>query len=191
MWGHPGKKLLFMGSEFGQWREWNETESLDWHLLEDPQHGGVQKLVQELNRLYGPEPALWEADSDPAGFEWIDVDNASENIVAYARRSPQTGREIICVCNFSAVPRNGYQLRLKDGEYQVILNTDAEPYAGNKTVAFSDVKIEDGAAEIDLPALTTLWLAPAMNTGATKSSKKKRATKSTTRKRRITRHQTE
>ena len=91
MWAHPGKKLLFMGGEFGQWREWTETESLDWHLLEDSLHGGVQKLVRDLNRLYDPENALWEADGEPAGFEWIDVDNASENIVAFLRRSLDTG----------------------------------------------------------------------------------------------------
>src|SRR5215813_3301470 len=86
MWAHPGKKLLFMGGEFGQWREWTETESLDWHLIEDSQHGGVQKLVSDLNRLYDPDPALWEADGEPAGFEWIDVNNATENIVAFLRK---------------------------------------------------------------------------------------------------------
>ena len=89
MWAHPGKKLLFMGGEFGQWSEWTEKESLDWHLIEDSLHGGVQKLVQDLNRVYGPEPALWEADGEPAGFEWLDVDNAAENIVAFIRRSPK------------------------------------------------------------------------------------------------------
>ena len=88
MWAHPGKKLLFMGGEFGQWREWTETESLDWHLIDEPLHGGIQKLIRDLNRVYGPEPALWEADGEPAGFEWIDVDNAAENIVAFTRRSP-------------------------------------------------------------------------------------------------------
>ena len=112
MWAHPGKKLLFMGGEFGQWSEWTEKESLDWHLIEESLHGGVQKLVRDLNRVYGPEPALWEADGEPAGFEWLDVDNAAENIVAFIRRSPQTGREIVCVCNFSAVPKKDYRLAL-------------------------------------------------------------------------------
>src|SRR5215203_5668717 len=153
MWAHPGKKLLFMGGELGQWREWSETESLDWHLLEDSLHGGVQRLVQDLNRVYGPENAFWEADSEPAGFEWIDVDNAPENIVAFLRRSPETGRDIICVCNFSAVPKQAYRVqRLSTGNYDLIINTDAEVYGGDNTVS-----VNDGA--IDLPPLTTLWFA--------------------------------
>ena len=173
MWAHPGKKLLFMGGELGQWREWTETESLDWHLLEDPLHNGVQRLVRDLNRVYGPDNALWEADGDPEGFEWIDVDNAFENIVAFVRRSPQTGREIICVCNFSAVPKQGYRLRLaNDGEYRVVINTAAEVYGGNKTVAFERVKIEDGVAEIELPALCTIWLTAPASDAASKSTKR-------------------
>ncbi len=152
MWAHPGKKLLFMGGEFGQWREWTETESLDWHLIEEPLHGGIQKLIRDLNNVYGSESALWEADSEPAGFEWLDVDNALENIVAFARRSPSTGREIICVCNFSAVPKKGYRLRLPEKtKYKVIINTSD-----------TSVALLDGA--IDLPPLTTIWLAPQKNT---------------------------
>src|SRR5690242_11740911 len=132
MWAHPGKKLLFMGGEFGQWREWTETESLDWHLLEDSLRGGVQKLVMDLNRVYEPENALWEVDGEPAGFEWIDVDNALENIVAFIRRSRANEREIVCVCNFSAVARNGYQLAFAhDGEYQVVVDTDSTDYTGS------------------------------------------------------------
>jgi 1,4-alpha-glucan branching enzyme len=154
MWAHPGKKLLFMGGELGQWREWNETESLDWHLLEESLHRGVQKLVQDLNRVYGLENALWEADGEPAGFEWIDVDNAVENIVAFLRRSPDTGREIICVCNFSAVPKKGYKVdQLNNGDYDLIINTNAEIYGGNNSVSIN-------SSEIDLPPLTTLWFAP-------------------------------
>jgi len=152
MWAHPGKKLLFMGGEFGQWREWTETESLDWHLIDEPLHGGIQKLIRDLNQVYGPDPALWEADSEPAGFEWLDVDNALENIVAFARRSPSTGREIICVCNFSAVPKKGYHLRLPEKtKYKVIINTSD-----------SSVVLREGL--IDLPPLTTIWLAPQKTT---------------------------
>jgi 1,4-alpha-glucan branching enzyme len=162
MWAHPGKKLLFMGGEFGQWREWTETESLDWHLIEEPLHGGIQKLIRDLNNVYRPEPALWEADSEPAGFEWLDVDNALENIVALARRSPSTGREIICVCNFSAVPKKGYRLRLPEKtKYKVIINTSD-----------TSVALLDGA--IDLPPLTTIWLAPQKST---KKAKPQRSTK--------------
>jgi 1,4-alpha-glucan branching enzyme len=156
MWAHPGKKLLFMGGELGQWREWTETESLDWHLLEDSLHGGVQKLIQELNRVYGPETALWEADGEPAGFEWIDVDNAMENIVAFKRRSPQTGREIICISNFSAVPKTGYQINLPNSdEYEVVINSDAENYGGSGSLSISALS----SGEIDLPPLSTIWLA--------------------------------
>jgi 1,4-alpha-glucan branching enzyme len=174
MWAHPGKKLLFMGGELGQWREWNETESLDWHLLENSLHGGVQKLIRDLNQLYGPENALWEADGDPAGFEWIDVDNALENIVSFLRRSPETGREIICVCNFSAVPKKGYKVdQLSSGDYDLILNTDADIYGGNNSVSVNN-------GELDLAPLTTLWFA------ARKTSTRK-GTKSTKKKTRTTR----
>ena len=173
MWAHPGKKLLFMGGELGQWREWTETESLDWHLLEDSLHGGVQKLIHDLNRVYGPENALWEADSDPAGFEWIDVDNASENIVTFLRRSPDTGREIICVCNFSAVPKKNYRVeRLSTGDYDLIINTDAELYGGNNAVSIND-------NTLDLPPLTTLWFAPRK---VAKKSQPRKGTKSTKKK---------
>jgi 1,4-alpha-glucan branching enzyme len=173
MWAHPGKKLLFMGGEFGQWREWTETESLDWHLIEDSLHGGVQKLVRELNRLYGPDNALWEVDAEPAGFEWIDVDNALENIVAFVRRSPQTSREIICVCNFSAVPRKSYRVELLEkGDYDLILNTDSEIYGGSESVSVN-------GSEIDLPPLSTLWFAPRK---ATKKSKPQKGTKRTEKK---------
>ncbi|HEU5458893.1 MAG TPA: 1,4-alpha-glucan branching protein GlgB [Pyrinomonadaceae bacterium] len=162
MWAHPGKKLLFMGGEFGQWSEWTEKESLDWHLIEDSLHGGVQKLVQDLNRVYGPEPALWEVDGEPAGFDWLDVDNAAENIVAFIRRS-QTAREIVCVCNFSAVPKKDYRLTLPQ-KYKVVINTDAEIYGGSgeTTELLDDV--------IDLPPLTTIWLVP--HTKGTKGRRK-------------------
>jgi 1,4-alpha-glucan branching enzyme len=174
MWAHPGKKLLFMGGEFGQWREWTETESLDWHLLENPLHGGVQKLIRDLNNLYGPENALWEADGDPAGFEWLDVDNSLENIVSFLRRSPETGREIICVCNFSAVPKKSYRVdRLTAADYDLILNTDADIYGGNNAVSIND-------GSIDLPPLTTIWFGNKTSTRkSTKSTKKKTTTKRT------------
>src|SRR6185503_17415721 len=141
MWAHPGKKLLFMGGEFGQLREWTETESLDWHLIEDSLHGGVQKLVRDLNRLYEPEEALWEADGEATGFEWIDVDNASENIVAFLRRS-QTGRELICVCNFSAVPKKAYRVPQLSGQYEVLINTNSEDYGGSGDVSVNTSEID-------------------------------------------------
>ncbi len=179
MWAHPGKKLLFMGGEFGQWREWTETESLDWHLVDDSLHGGVQKLVRDLNELYGPENALWEADGEPEGFEWIDVNNASENILAFVRRSPQTGREIICVSNFSAVPRKDYRVELlASGKYNLIINSSGEVYGGGENASLQNNLI-------DLPPLTTLWFSSRKATkksrpqSSTKSAKKRTRKKST------------
>jgi 1,4-alpha-glucan branching enzyme len=165
MWAHPGKKLLFMGGEFGQWREWNEEESLDWHLLEAPLHAGVQKLIRDLNRIYKKEQAFWEADSEPSGFQWIDANNASENIVSFIRRSPATGREIVCVCNFSAVPRAGHQLGLpRAGKYKLVLNTDGAGYGGSDSEVAAVVKAskkplhgQQYSATISLPGMTTLW----------------------------------
>ncbi|HET8781278.1 MAG TPA: 1,4-alpha-glucan branching protein GlgB [Pyrinomonadaceae bacterium] len=164
MWAHPGKKLLFMGGEFGQWREWNETESLDWHLLDNPLHSGVQKLVRDLNQLYLDRDALWQADGEAAGFEWIDVDNAAENIVAFMRRSPES--EMICIANLSAVPRQGYRLGLpREGHYRVLVNTDQEEYGGRFGSSIRDLDSEPvgchgrtHSVQIDLPPLTALWL---------------------------------
>jgi 1,4-alpha-glucan branching enzyme len=154
MWAHPGKKLLFMGGEFGQWREWNETESLDWHLLDDPLHSGVQKLVRDLNSIYDEKNALWEVDNEAAGFEWLDVNNASQNIIAFVRRSPATKQDLICVCNFSAVPRHGYQLVFThDGEYDLVVDTDSASYAGSGSFAVN-------GNVLDLPPLSTVWLTP-------------------------------
>ncbi len=157
MWAHPGKKLLFMGGEFGQWREWTEMESLDWHLLDNELHSGIQKLVRELNRVYQDEESLWRADGEASGFEWIDVDNAAENIVAFIRRSP-AGTDLVCVGNFSAVQKNSYRLGLPhEGQYQCLINT-------NDANAKTDLESEPVAAHgrehsalIDLPALTTIW----------------------------------
>src|SRR4028118_749346 len=145
MWAHPGKKLLFMGGELGQWREWNNDQSLDWHLLDEPAHQGVQTLLRDLNRLYLGEPALWEADVEPAGFEWIDANSAAENIVAFLRHAPLAGRQIVCVCNFSNSTRRGYRLALpRAGSYRVILNTDAAIYDGSDSVALDSIEATAG-----------------------------------------------
>jgi 1,4-alpha-glucan branching enzyme len=166
MWAHPGKQLLFMGDELAQWREWNDDQSLDWHLLDEPAHRGVQKLVSELNRIYRSEPALWEADGEPAGFEWIDADAAAENVLAYLRRSPRTGGQLICVCNFAPVARD-YRLALPAaGGYRVVLNTDAEVFGGGASSDLSAIEAEEQphygraySAPVTLPPLSTLWLA--------------------------------
>jgi 1,4-alpha-glucan branching enzyme len=165
MWAHPGKKLLFMGGEFGQWREWNEERSLDWHLLEQPFHQGVKELLRRANQLYLEEPALWEADSDPAGFEWIEVGDAQGNTLAFMRISPETGRRVVCVCNFAPVVRDGYRLGLPvEGEYKMILNTDDEKYGGTGVGEVLRIEAEalpwhnqPCSASIVLPPLSTLW----------------------------------
>jgi 1,4-alpha-glucan branching enzyme len=165
MWAHPGKKLLFMGGEFGQWREWTEEESLDWHLLEQPAHARVQALIRNLNEIYQQNAAFWEADSEPAGFQWIEADNATENIIAFRRISPSTSKEIVCVANFSAVAREGHRLGLpRGGKYQQLLNTDDEEYGGGglgvmKTITAEEIPSHglDYSAEITLPPLATLW----------------------------------
>ncbi|HEX5704429.1 MAG TPA: 1,4-alpha-glucan branching protein GlgB [Pyrinomonadaceae bacterium] len=165
MWAHPGKKLLFMGGEFGQWREWTEEESLDWHLLEQPIHKGVQLLIEDLNQLYAKHPALSEADSDPSGFSWIEVDNAAENIVAFSRTAPSTGKEIICVCNFSPVIREDHRIGLpRKGTYKQLLNTDNEKYCGGGFGVVKSMRAEktpwhgmEYSAAITLPPLATLW----------------------------------
>jgi 1,4-alpha-glucan branching enzyme len=172
MWAHPGKKLLFMGGEFGQWREWTETESLDWHLLDSPLHSGLQRLVRDLNRVYVDRDSLWHADGEASGFEWIDVDNAAENIVTFIRHSvpsdsgSDSGKDLICVSNFSAVPKREYRLGLPhEGSYKLLVNTDQEEYGGRSSSSIRDLDSEpipshgrEHSALIDLPPLTTLWL---------------------------------
>ena len=172
MWAHPGKKLLFMGGEFGQWREWTETESLDWHLLESPAHQGVQMLIQDLNRLYRKHGELWEGDSDSSGFQWVEVDNAAENVLAFRRIAPSTGKEVICVSNFSPVVREGHRLGLpRAGTYKQLLNTDHEKYCGGGFGVVKSIKAEkvpshglEYSALITLPPLATMWFEVPVNT---------------------------
>jgi 1,4-alpha-glucan branching enzyme len=133
MYGHPGKKLLFMGGEFGQRREWDHDQSLDWHLLEaGPLHRGVQRLVRDLNHLHRQEAALHQLDADPAGFQWIDCSDAERSIVSFWRRGRDAGELVIVVCNFTPVPRWGYRVGVpQPGFYREILNTDAAAYGGS------------------------------------------------------------
>ena len=165
MWAHPGKKLLFMGGELGQWREWNEERSLDWHLLEQPFHLGLQALVRDLNGLYAEEPALWEADNDPAGFQWIDGGDVQGNTLTFMRVSPSTGRRIVCVGNFALLVREGFRIGLPvAGDYRLILNTDDEKYRGDSLGPTAHISAEEVpwhgqpySASITLPPLATLW----------------------------------
>ncbi|MGH9814224.1 MAG: 1,4-alpha-glucan branching protein GlgB, partial [Candidatus Acidiferrales bacterium] len=131
MYGQPGKKLLFMGGEFAQWNEWYHESSLDWHLLDFDPHRGVQRWVSDLNRLYRAEPALHELDCDPAGFEWVDANDAQQSVVSFLRRGRTTGDLFLVVCNFTPVPRSGYRLGVpRGGHWHELLNSDAELYGG-------------------------------------------------------------
>ena len=132
MYAQPGKKLLFMGGEFGQWREWVHDGSLDWDLLGYPLHAGLQRWVEDLNRLYRSEPALHEMDCDPAGFEWIDCDDADSSTVTLIRKGKSSSTIILVVCNFTPVPRYSYRLGSpRSGFWQEILNSDAGEYGGS------------------------------------------------------------
>jgi 1,4-alpha-glucan branching enzyme len=131
MFTHPGKKLLFMGSEFGQWREWTHEESMDWHLLEKAPHQGLQRWVRDLNHFYRSEGALFEIDSDSHGFEWIDCDDSQSSVISFLRRGRRPGDELVVVCNFTPVPREGYRVGVPYGGYwREALNSDAEIYGG-------------------------------------------------------------
>jgi 1,4-alpha-glucan branching enzyme len=128
----PGKKLLFMGGEFGQWREWNHDTGLDWHLLEQSQHGGLARWVRDLNTFYRGRPALHELDCDPAGFEWIDCNDAENSVLSFLRKSRTPGNEMAIVCNFTPVPRHNYRLGVpRGGQWAEILNSDAPLYGGS------------------------------------------------------------
>jgi 1,4-alpha-glucan branching enzyme len=128
----PGKKLLFMGGEFGQWHEWNHDESLQWDLLQWPPHQGVQRLVRDLNRLYRDTPALHQLDCDPAGFEWIDCNDADQSVLTYLRRDRDAADLVVVGCNFTPEPRPGYRVGVpRPGHWQEVLNTDAVIYGGS------------------------------------------------------------
>ncbi len=135
MWGHPGKKLLFMGGEFGQWSEWNYKESLDWHLLappSDPYHSQLRDFVRDLNRLYRYELALSERDCEPDGFSWIDCHDSDNSVISFQRRGQHPADTLLFICNFTPVPRYGYRLGVpEEGEYYELLNSDNSCYGGS------------------------------------------------------------
>ncbi len=169
MYGHPGKKLLFMGGEFGQTREWNHDRSLDWHLLErGPYHRGIQRLVRDLNRLYRSEPALHEVDFDHAGFEWLDPNDWEQSVVSFVRRGKDPGEFVLVVCNFTPVPRHGYRAgALVGGHYREILNTDSGAYGGSNAGNSGGVRAEPVpwqgrpfSLALTLPPLAAIFLKP-------------------------------
>jgi 1,4-alpha-glucan branching enzyme len=167
MYGHPGKKLLFMGNEFGQWREWNHDESLDWHLLDDPAHLGLMRYVQALNSLYNAEPALHQVDFDPAGFKWIDCADAEHSIVAFIRSSRE-GEIVVGILNFTPVPRADYRIGVpRAGYYAELINSDSTAYGGGDVGNAGGATTEPVAAHgfaqsirLTVPPLACLFLKP-------------------------------
>jgi 1,4-alpha-glucan branching enzyme len=172
MWAHPGKKLLFMGSELAQEAEWSYERSLDWHLLENPDHAGIQALVRDLNRIYREEPALWEIDSDPSGFWWLEPNDADANVLAFARASKpdRNGdrRMIVFAANLSPVPRSGYRLGLPRAcRWKEALNTDSTFYGGSDVGNMGGLDPEPipwhnqpVSALVTLPPLAAVWFIP-------------------------------
>jgi 1,4-alpha-glucan branching enzyme len=131
MWCHPGKKLLFMGSEFGQWNEWNFDESLQWHLCQYESHRGLSKAVADLNHLVRREPALHELDFEGRGFEWVDCHNWQDSVLVFIRRAANPDDFLVVCCNFTPVPRTGYRVGVPQaGVYDEIFNSDSTFYGG-------------------------------------------------------------
>jgi 1,4-alpha-glucan branching enzyme len=156
MWGYPGKKLLFMGQEFAQRREWSEERSLDWELVDAPAHAGVQRLVRDLNRLYREKPALHARDCESEGFEWLVVDDAAASVFAWLRKAPGQP-PIAVVANMTPQLHDSYRLPLPfDGGWREVINSDAEIYGGSGKGNMGSIMAKDGAALVVLPPLATV-----------------------------------
>jgi 1,4-alpha-glucan branching enzyme len=168
MYGHPGKKMLFMGGEFGQWCEWNHDTSLEWHLLEYDSHRGLRRLVHDLNRLYRSEPALHEVDFEWTGFQWIDFYDWEQSAVAFIRRAKKAEDFVVCACNFTPVPRHGYRIGVPaPGRYRELLNSDAAVYGGGNVGNLGGVDAEpipwhgfSHSVCLTLPPLAVVFLKP-------------------------------
>jgi hypothetical protein len=167
MWAHPGKQLLFMGAELGQEAEWAESRNLDWWLEETPWHAGLQQLVRDLNALYRAHPQLWSLDSEPAGFEWIDANDAPHNTFSFIRKDA-AGQPLVCVANFAGIPDEDYRIGLPQaGRWREILNTDAEGYGGSGVGNLGGVQAEElpwhgrpASVVLRVPPLGAVWLVP-------------------------------
>jgi len=168
MWGHPGKKLLFMGQEFAQWAEWNHSAQLDWGCLSDPMHAGVQRLVRDLNTTYRAMPALHAKDCESAGFQWLEADAADMSVFAWVRRAGDGDPPVVVVANLTPVERLGWRCGLPvAGRWREVLNTDAGLYGGSNRGNLGGVTTDDRpwhgqpqSAALTLPPLSVLWLTP-------------------------------
>jgi 1,4-alpha-glucan branching enzyme len=170
MWAYPGKKLLFMGGEFGQSDEWNHDRALDWSLLEmGPYHRGVQRLVRDLNGCYRNESALYEVDFEPEGFQWMDCSDWEQSVITFCRFSRNQERLLLCACNFTPRARPGYRAGVpRPGYYREVINTDASLYGGSDVGNAGGVPSEPvpwhgqpHSVVLTLPPLSALWLIPA------------------------------
>jgi 1,4-alpha-glucan branching enzyme len=166
MYTHPGKKLLFMGGEFGQWREWVHEESLEWNVLEYPQHQGIQKWVKDLNRFYRKEPVIHEIDFEPEGFEWIDCNDWEKSIISFIRRGESVKDIVLVVCNFTPVPQYNYKVGVPSGGFwREVLSSDAKEYGGSGYGNLGDVEAtpipshgRDNSLSLNLPPIGILIL---------------------------------
>jgi len=165
MWGHPGKKLLFMGNEFAQSQEWNNNSSLDWHLLDDPGHQGIQNLIRDLNALYTQTPSLYQKDCKPDGFEWMEGDAAEESLFVWVRRGEDASKPVLVVSNFTPVERSARRVGVpNEGRWIEKLNSDSRHYGGGDRGNLGGVVSEpigtSGQAHsisITIPPLTTIF----------------------------------
>jgi 1,4-alpha-glucan branching enzyme len=168
MWAHPGKPLLFMGGEIGQFDEWSHDRSVDWHLLEYPEHEGIRRLVRDLNLVYRERHSLFERDVTPEGFRWIDAGNADQNVISFLRYDANGHPGIACIANFSPVVHQRFRIGLPlGGHWSEVINSDADVYGGGNVRNWDGVDaIEQTwhglpfSAEITLPPLAVMWLAP-------------------------------
>jgi len=164
MFGHPGKKLMFMGCEFGQEREWDHDHSLDWHLTAQPKHAGIQSLVRDLNRLYRALPALHELDCDPAGFEWVITDDTGNNVFAWIRKGSDPRARCLVVANFSPNVYRNYRLRVPlAGKWHEVFNSDSAHYGGTNVGNIGEVRASGGATpelSLTIPPLAAIFLVP-------------------------------
>ena len=168
MWAHPGKQLLFMGGEIGQFDEWSHDRSVDWQLLQHPEHEGIQRLVRDLNAVYRSAHALFERDISPEGFRWIDAGNADQNVISFARYDAHGFPGMVCVANFSPVVYHGFRVGLPvEGRWTEVINSDADVYGGGNVRNWEGVVAEPHSwhgqpfsATVTLPPLAVVWLAP-------------------------------
>ncbi|SNU02534.1 1,4-alpha-glucan branching enzyme [Ruaniaceae bacterium KH17] len=167
-WSHPGKQLIFMGQEFAQEAEWNESRGLDWWHLDNPTHAGVAKMITRMNEIYKETPALWEEDFSHEGFEWIEAGDGDHNTLVYLRKNPDFSSHLVSIVNFAGVPHEGYRVGLPHGgEWIEVLNTDAEEYGGSGVGNLGSVIAEEipwqgrpFSVRLRVPPLGALWLVP-------------------------------